>query len=63
MEKNALLRMKSATRVLATSTSLRGIRIHALVFEAGDQLWGVPFGVEGVEGLEVHFPLNCNMLA
>lgn len=55
--------MKSATRVLATSTSLRGIRIHALVFEAGDQLWGVPFGVEGVEGLEVHFPLNCNMLA
>jgi len=48
--------------LLATSTSLRGVRIHAFVFGAGDQLRGVPFGVEGVEGLEVHFPLNCNML-
>ncbi len=55
--------MPKAKRVLATNTSLREITLHVLAFEAGSQLWGVPFGVEGVDGLEVHFPLNCNMFA
>ena len=46
---------------ITTKPILRGVKLHALALGTGDQICGVSKGVEGVEGVDVQLPLNCDI--